>query len=150
MTLLSPVSVLPVDELADIAAAVAAGDRWMPHARVDAIRRHHVRLLGTDAYEAWLLGWAPGQHVGMHDHGDASGAFFVLAGELRELLPERRRSVVDLGAGSTGVVARGQLHDVGNVSDRPALSVHVYSPPLATMTFYDAAGRSALRTEAVT
>jgi mannose-6-phosphate isomerase-like protein (cupin superfamily) len=85
----------------------------------------------------------------MHDHGDAAGAFFVLMGQLREVLPERRRSVVDLGAGSTGLVARGQLHDVGNVSSAPALSIHVYSPPLATMTFYDAAGRSALRTEAI-
>jgi quercetin dioxygenase-like cupin family protein len=135
--------------LAHIAAGVAAGDSWAPYARVDAERRHHVRLLGNGRYEAWLLGWAPGQHVGMHDHGDAAGAFLVLAGELREVVLQRRRSVIDLGAGSTGVVARRQLHDVGNVSQRPALSIHVYSPPLSTMTFYDAAGRSALRTEAV-
>jgi len=150
VTLLCPAPPLPVDELADIATGVAAADCWLSHVRVDPERRHHVRLLGTDLYEAWLLGWAPGQHVGMHDHGDAAGAFFVLSGELRERLPQRRRSVVDLGAGATGVVARGQLHDVGNVSDRPALSIHVYSPPLSTMTFYDPAGRAALRTEAVT
>ena len=150
MTLLSPAPVLPVDELADIAAAVAAGDCWASHARVDVARRHHVRLLGTDVYEAWLLGWAPGQHVGMHDHGDAAGAFFVLSGALREVLPARRRSTVDLGAGSTGVVARGQLHDVANVSEGPALSIHVYSPPLSTMTFYDPAGTSPLRIEAIT
>jgi mannose-6-phosphate isomerase-like protein (cupin superfamily) len=149
MTLLKPAPTLPVDELADIAAAVAAGDCWMPHARVDAANRHHVRLLGTDVYEAWLLGWAPGQHVGMHDHGDAAGGFFVLSGELREELPHRRRAIVDLGAGSAGVVARGQLHDVGNVSPRSALSIHVYSPPLSTMTFYDPAGRSPLRTEEI-
>jgi mannose-6-phosphate isomerase-like protein (cupin superfamily) len=135
--------------LAVIATDLASGGSWAAHARVDASRRHHVRILGNDLYEAWLLGWAPGQHVGMHDHGDAAGAFFVLAGELREALPERRRSIVDLGAGSTGVVARGQLHDVGNVSQRPALSIHVYSPPLSTMTFYDAAGRSPLRTEEI-
>jgi predicted metal-dependent enzyme (double-stranded beta helix superfamily) len=106
-------------------------------------------LFGTEMYEAWLLGWAPGQHVGMHDHGDAAGAYIVLTGQLREALPQRRRSVLDLGAGFTGVVAPGQLHDVGNASDSAALSIHVYSPPLTTMTFYDAAGRSALRTEAV-
>ncbi|MBV8234153.1 MAG: cysteine dioxygenase family protein [Acidimicrobiia bacterium] len=116
---------------------------------IEAERRHYVRLLGNEVYEAWLLDWAPGQHVGMHDHGDAAGAFFVVCGALREVLPERRRSIVDLRPGHTGVVRRGQLHDVGNVSDRPALSVHVYSPPLSTMTFYDAAGRSALRTEVV-
>ena len=141
---------MPVDELAAIAEGVAAEEWWTRHARVDTARRHHARLLGNDVYEAWLLGWAPGQHVGMHDHGDAAGAFFVLSGALREVLPERRRSIVDLGAGSTGVVARGHLHDVGNVSAVPALSIHVYSPPLTRMTFYDAAGRAPLRTEAVT
>ena len=108
-----------------------------------------MRLLGTDLYEAWLLDWAPGQHVGMHDHGDAAGAFLVLDGALREVLPERRRAIVDLAPGRTGVVRRGQLHDVGNVSDRSALSIHVYSPPLSTMTFYDSNGRSPLRTEVV-
>ncbi|MBV8979621.1 MAG: cysteine dioxygenase family protein [Acidimicrobiia bacterium] len=132
-----------------IAEGVAASDSWMDHAHVDTTRRHHVRLLHTGLYEAWLLGWAPGQHVGMHDHGDAAGAFVVVRGELREELPERRRSIVDLGAGSTGLVGRGQLHDVGNASDAPAFSIHVYSPPLTKMTFYDATGRAPLRTEAV-
>lgn len=132
-----------------IAANVAAGETWRSHARVDVGRRHHVRLLGNDLYEAWLLGWAPGQHVGMHDHGDAAGAFFVVHGSLREIVPERRRSIVDLRTGQTGVVSHGQLHDVGNASDGPALSIHVYSPPLTTMTFYDAAGQSPLRTEAI-
>jgi len=131
-----------------LAATVAAEESWATHARVDVHRRHHVRLLSNGLYEAWLLGWAPGQHVGMHDHGDAAGAFLVVSGELREHAPERRRSVIDLGAGSTGVVGRGQLHDVGNASDAPALSIHVYSPPLATMTFYDNAGAT-LRTDAV-
>ena len=107
-----------------------------------------MRLLGNSLNEAWLLGWAPGQHVGMHDHGDAAGAFLVVSGELRERVPDRRRSVIDLGAGSTGVVAKGELHDVGNASDSPALSIHVYSPPLATMTFYDSTG-APFRTEAV-
>ena len=149
MSLLSTASPLPLDELAEIAAGVAAGDGWAAYARVDAERRHHFRLFGAEMYEAWLLGWAPGQHVGMHDHGDAAGAYFVLTGRLREALPQRRRPVLDLGAGATGVVGPGQLHDVGNASDAPALSIHVYSPPLTTMTFYDTAGRSALRTEAV-
>lgn len=128
---------------------MVATENWAAHARVDPARRHHMRLLGNDLYEAWLLGWAPGQHVGMHDHGDAAGAFYVVSGELREVRPERQRSTVDLRAGSTGVVPRGELHDVGNASRRAALSIHVYSPPLSTMTFYDATGSSALRTEAV-
>ncbi len=29
------------------------------------------------------------------------------------------------------------VHDVRNISDAPAVSVHAYSPPLTTMTYYD-------------
>ncbi len=31
------------------------------------------------------------------------------------------------------------VHDVRNLSDAPAVSVHAYSPPLTTMTYYDLA-----------
>jgi hypothetical protein len=31
------------------------------------------------------------------------------------------------------------LHEIANASDRLALSIHVYSPPLTTMTYYNEA-----------
>ena len=31
----------------------------------------------------------------------------------------------------------GMVHDVAAHRDAPATSIHVYSPPLATMTFYE-------------
>jgi predicted metal-dependent enzyme (double-stranded beta helix superfamily) len=140
---------LAAETLADVALDLAAGTLWVPHARVDASRRHHARLLVTDDYEAWLLGWAPGQHVGVHDHGDAAGALIVVDGELFEELPRARRSSRRLATGGASLVPPGHLHDVGNRSVSAALSIHVYSPPLSTMTFYDRAGQAAVRTEAV-
>ncbi|MCU1450694.1 MAG: cysteine dioxygenase [Acidimicrobiales bacterium] len=140
---------LAAEVLADIAIEVSEGTLWAPHAHVDATRRHHARLLVTDDYEAWLLGWAPGQHVGVHDHGDAAGALVVVEGELFEELPRARRSTRRLATGQASLVPPGQLHDVGNGSTSPALSIHVYSPPLSTMTFYDSAGHAPVRTEAL-
>ena len=31
------------------------------------------------------------------------------------------------------------VHDVRNLGDEPAVSVHTYSPPLTSMTYYDLA-----------
>jgi hypothetical protein len=43
------------------------------------------------------------------------------------------------------------VHDVVNAGDEPAVSVHVYAPPLVAMTFYEVAGDAVrpVRTEAV-
>jgi hypothetical protein len=46
----------------------------------------------------------------------------------------------ELHAGATLGFGAGHVHDVTNESDGHALSLHVYSPALTTMTFYDIAG----------
>ena len=51
--------------------------------------------MATPIYEVWLLGWTPGQSVGLHDHGPANGAFIIVDGTLTETLahePGDRRS----------------------------------------------------------
>ena len=126
-----------------------AEDLWREHVAHDPDERVRIRLLATEAYEVWLLGWSPGQGVGLHDHGDANGAFIVVDGELVEtrrggchLIDER------LAPGAVGTVPAGHLHDVRNRSSRNATSIHAYSRPLTSMGFYD--GRGALeRVEAV-
>jgi uncharacterized cupin superfamily protein len=46
----------------------------------------------------------------------------------------------ELQAGATLGFGTGHVHDVTNESNRPALSLHVYSPALTSMTFYEVAG----------
>jgi len=129
---------LELDVLADIVNGLArAEELWRPHVAHDPDDRVRRRLLATPAYEVWLLGWTPGQSVGLHDHGDANGAFVVVDGELTET------AVVDglgehevLRAGQTGRVPVGALHDVANRSRRDATSIHAYSRPLRAMGFY--------------
>jgi mannose-6-phosphate isomerase-like protein (cupin superfamily) len=129
---------LDVRLLDQIASGLACAENlWRPHVVHDAEQRARVRLLATDAYEVWLLGWTPGQSVGLHDHGDANGAFVVVDGELTETHLSRRGLVdTTLRVGRSGRIPAGQVHDVANRSPRNATSIHAYSPPLEAMGFY--------------
>ena len=138
-----------VATLLDIAAGLAAATDLQPPAS-PAGERSAVRLLATDAYEAWLLAWPPGSSIEPHDHGDAHGAFVVVVGEVVETRwlrtrPHRRQMRV----GDSSVLRVGTVHDVAAAGNDAAVSVHVYSPPLSTMRYYDADGRRVTRVETV-
>src|SRR4051794_36408506 len=113
---------------------------WRPLAEHEGPDRHSARLLVTDEYEAWLLGWLPGHRVDLHDHGPSSAAVVVVAGELVELRPLCGKTVRTLTIDEPVTVPVGEVHDIVNLSDAPATSIHVYSPPLTEMTFYDDTG----------
>ena len=103
-------------------------------------RRWYQRIALAPAYEAWLIGWGGGHELELHDHGDASGAIAVVTGLLTEQAVDAagsglRRRV--LRPGGTHVFDTGHIHHVANDHDEPAVSVHVYSPRLRSMTFYD-------------
>jgi quercetin dioxygenase-like cupin family protein len=135
-TACAPRKPLPTSLIADIAAGVAqVPEAWRDLVCHDPDGRRPVRLMATEAYEVWVIGWTTGQGVRPHDHGGSSAAVFVAEGELTEvtLLGNRRQLV----PGSVHQLGPGAVHDVINTSDAPATSVHVYSPPLSTMTYYD-------------
>jgi hypothetical protein len=140
---------LPAHPLADIVGGIAAAPPlWRALVRHDPDGRRPVRLIATERYEVWVIGWTTGQHVRLHDHGASAGAFVVTEGELTELLPDRRPAaggVVErtLGTGRLRHLAVGTVHDVTNRAAAPATSIHAYSPPLTAMTYYDAALRPA-------
>lgn len=132
---------LPPEALADIAAGVARAQTWWRrHVRHDPRRRRPVRLIATEAYEVWVIGWTAGQGVELHDHGDAAGALVVVEGRLAELALDvasgtlHRRAV---GPGSVHPLPVGLVHDVVAVDASHATTIHVYSPPLATMRRWD-------------
>lgn len=137
-------------ELADIATGLAAVARATPPPAPADDRRTWWRLLATDDFDAWLISWPTGGAVTPHDHGGSAGAFAVVSGELTEVTfeagTERRRRI---GPGSARRVGAATVHDVVNDGREHAVSVHVYSPPLATMAFYDGAGVAAIRAETV-
>jgi len=160
--------------LADIAAGLAssfgAGVRaqpflsFMPKAR-DVFEetewqggdlRRFARLLHTPAYEAWLIAWEAAADLELHDHGGSRGAFHVIKGPLVEahtdLADPAPLRTLPIGTGEGRQVPATRIHRVWNPGPRRAVSVHVYSPPLSSMTFYDDrrdAFLAPLRTDAV-
>jgi predicted metal-dependent enzyme (double-stranded beta helix superfamily) len=126
--------------LGDLARAAVVAQTWRSIVRFTAEQRWYRRLALTDDYEIWLLSWLPGQSTGFHDHGEASGAFAVARGELRESVgapgrrPVRQRTAA---AGSLTCFGGLHLHNVANVTAQPAVSVHAYSPPLSAMRRYE-------------
>jgi hypothetical protein len=127
--------------LADIAIGlgrtISRGDADLLGAGV----RRYARLLNTPAYDAWLIEWDHDADLDLHDHGGSSGAFHVVDGVLVEVYtdlarPEPLRTLV-LGAGDARQVTPGRVHRLWNPGPAKALSVHVYSPPLSSMTFYE-------------
>jgi hypothetical protein len=133
--------------LATVVAAIAASPAlWRPLVQFREGRRwfHRLDPAGPgQAYELWLLSWLPGQQTGFHDHGDAAGAFAVAGGELLESTARPgRREIASrpLAAGAVRSFGPAYLHDVRNASDRPAVSVHAYSPALSLMRRYEMTG----------
>ncbi|HEX2701234.1 MAG TPA: cysteine dioxygenase family protein [Acidimicrobiales bacterium] len=103
--------------------------------------RGFVRLLETPTHEAWLIAWARTSGLDLHDHGGSAGAIHVVRGRLHEEYtdldrPHHLRSR-RLGPGRSVPVPASRAHEVTNPGTELALSVHVYSPPITTMTFYD-------------
>ena len=128
----------------DIARRLAPVIGW-PGAR--GVEERSWKLVArTPDFDAWLIAWPSGGKVELHDHGDASGAVSVIAGTLVEAVPWRensgRLSLVrnELHAGTTLGFDAGHVHDVTNESDEHALSLHVYSPALVSMTFFELSG----------
>ncbi|MCP9956000.1 cysteine dioxygenase [Actinomadura madurae] len=121
--------------LAERAREIAAAPHeWVRRVRLDPDGRWYERVHLDADHEIWLISWLPGQSTGFHDHGGSAGAFAVALGTLEE---DRVRARQDIGAGQARAFGPGYVHDVRNTSDAPAVSVHVYSPPLAAMRRYD-------------
>jgi hypothetical protein len=127
----------------EVASRLAPAVHWPGALDID--RRQWRLMARTPDFDAWLIAWPSGGKVDLHDHGTSSGAVSVITGSLVEAVPWRddtgRLSLVrhELQAGSTLAFGARHVHDVANESDHPALSLHVYSPALTSMTFYDMA-----------
>lgn len=133
---------LMMAELCTVVRSVAAQPgAWNSPLDFDASGGWSRLLYANDHYDLWVLTWVPGQQTEVHDHGGSASAFTVLRGSLVELRPNARGRLLPelLPIGFTRWVAPHAVHQVRNAEARtPAVSVHAYSPPLRTMSMYEA------------
>lgn len=139
----APATALGPRALAALLETVAADPRlWESCVRHEPDSRWYGSLYRDDVVDLWLLTWQQDNSTDLHDHGGSSGAFRVLSGALTEFrpVPGPHGTVLGRNARSAGeTVAFGPrlVHDVHNVDHIPAVSLHVYSPPLTSMTYYE-------------
>ncbi len=90
-------------------------------------RRQRRQLVDTPYLQVWLLSWPVGAGTGWHDHRGSLGAHLLVEGALTE------RSwfggVHEQPLGHDGRdFGTSHVHEVVNLGDRPALSLHANAP----------------------
>jgi predicted metal-dependent enzyme (double-stranded beta helix superfamily) len=127
--------------LRELALKIAADESaWRHLARHEPDRRTYAEIVceGEDNVGVWVICWMNSHDTGFHDHDISAGAVAVVQGELREdrlALGGAPRSAV-YGPGEAFDFAASDIHRMSHAGGGPAISIHVYSPPLARMGAY--------------
>jgi predicted metal-dependent enzyme (double-stranded beta helix superfamily) len=152
MTLVHPQPALTIPELRALAHELRAGrDAWEPLVRHTPEQRNYELLHHDERVMAWVISWMDDHDTGFHDHDVSAGAVAVARGSIRE---ERLRvggppvSCV-YSAGSVLDFSASDIHRVSHEPGEPAVTIHVYSPPLWRMGAYVVEPSGTLRRESV-
>lgn len=137
----------PVTTSAGVAASAALAEAWAgdPERWQDQVRhvpgtRWYTRLFESAEANAWLITWAPGSAIDLHDHGRSAATVVVVEGELTEhfrTLDDPTTETRHLPPGSSVSFEPDHVHALVNDTDAVAASIHVYSPPLVAMRGID-------------
>lgn len=135
MTTQPPLVVADHDELSQIAAEVA--ESYPLGLLPPGSTRRWVLARETLHAEAWIIVWPPGTGLRLHDHAGSLASVKMISGRLRE-----RTVAIDgtssrrwLESGNRIDLPADHRHEVINLDDVDAVSVHVYSPPLGDTSF---------------
>jgi len=137
-----------VGALARVVEGVASRRRWEAQVRADTGERWRHLLYRGAELEVWLLGWGSRSVLELHDHGGASGAYAVVEGAVVETWTNRASSDMLRWRKSTPGTVRTMgpdvIHEMHGAASGQSLTLHCYSPPLSTMTFYERRGDEGL------
>lgn len=140
-------------ELAALGHDLAARpELWQPLARHDPQSRVLVQLRRDHHVEVWLICWMPSQDVGLHDHDVSVGAVQVVDGTVAEerMVLGRGIETTEYAAGESFVFDASRIHNVRHSGSGPAVSIHLYSPPLWRMGYYELDGDGRLSRRSAT
>jgi rhodanese-related sulfurtransferase len=144
---------LPPRQLGVLTGAMAANRQlWEELVIEDPGQRWYLPLHRSETCDVWLLAWLPNQDTDWHDHGGSSGSFCVADGVLLEQLRTgggHRVRTRRLSANERICFGPAHVHNVSHYGTAPAVSIHAYSPPLVTMTYYELTPRGLVANETV-
>jgi predicted metal-dependent enzyme (double-stranded beta helix superfamily) len=133
----------PVELEAFVRDLAEQPELWIDRVRHDATQRVYEELIGDAHVTAWLICWVDEQDTGFHDHDCSAGAVAVVGGRVceerlaiggdRSEIGQRSRT---FGVGDAFHFTAADIHRVHHSGADPAVTLHVYSPPLARMGAY--------------
>jgi predicted metal-dependent enzyme (double-stranded beta helix superfamily) len=139
-------------ELRELARKLRA-DRalWEPLVHHSPEQRHYELLRHDETVMAWVISWMNDHDTGFHDHDVSNGAVAVARGQIRE---ERLRVGAPpvsrvYSAGDLLDFQASDIHRVAHEGTVPAVTIHVYSPPLWRMGAYLVEPGGTLRRESL-
>jgi predicted metal-dependent enzyme (double-stranded beta helix superfamily) len=111
---------------------------WIDRVSHDSAQRHYEELHRDADLMVWLICWMDDHDTGFHDHDVSAGAVAVIGGRVREERltldgPPRDRL---FAAGDVFHFSAADIHRVRHAGSDPAVTLHVYSPPLLSMGAY--------------
>lgn len=112
---------------------------WIELVRHDATQRVYEELLSDEHMTVWLICWMDDHDTGFHDHDISAGAVAVVGGRVREerLTIGGEPCSRTFAAGDAFHFSPSDIHRVRHGGSDPAVTLHVYSPPLARMGAYE-------------
>ena len=129
------------DHLVEIAKRLVPVAECWPISTMSRHRRWEI-IAASDTFEAWVIVWPPGGSIELHDHGGSAGAVVVVDGQLLETSVAQAYSgelalrSTTLRPGSAISISDRHVHDIVNTGAHAAISIHIYSPRLSSMTYY--------------
>lgn len=134
-----------------VAGLAARPELWAHHVRHSSEERLYEQLHRDEHVAIWLICWMEDHETGFHDHDLSAGAVAVVDGEVREdrLAIARSPTSRTLGAGAVFDFRSSDIHRVLHSGDRPAVTLHAYSPPLWRMGAYEVGPEGELRRHSI-
>ncbi len=125
----------PIDLARDYAGRPELWEHLVHH---DPDRRTYELLRDDDEVTAWVICWSTDHDTGYHDHDVSAGAVAVVRGQVVE---ERLRvggppAERIAGAGDAFSFRPDDIHRVRHAGGPPAVTIHVYAPPLRRQGAY--------------
>jgi mannose-6-phosphate isomerase-like protein (cupin superfamily) len=143
---------LTIDELRAFAAGLAASpEQWQHLVRHTEDMRVYEQIWDDEDANAWIICWSEDQDTGFHDHDESAAGIAVVSGSVREDRltlggPPLSRQI---HAGEAFTLPPVAIHRVLHSGDRPAVTIHAYSPPLRRTGAYRVGDDGALERESL-
>ncbi len=129
----------------------ATPELWAHHVRHGCEDRVYEQIVCEPELNAWVICWNQDHDTGFHDHDASAAGIAVVSGAVREerLTIGSSTRAREFGAGESFSVPPVAIHRVLHAGEGTAVTIHVYSPPLARTGAYRTGDHGELEREAL-